>query len=39
VSPRTIENHVSAVLDKLDVSTRDEAVSTARADGLLGTSL
>lgn len=38
VSPRTIENHVSAVLDKLDVSTREEAVSRAHADGLLGAS-
>jgi DNA-binding CsgD family transcriptional regulator len=35
VSPRTVENHVSAVLDKLDVSTRAEAVSRAHADGLL----
>jgi len=38
VSPRTVEHHVSAVLDKLDVSTREEAVSRARADGLLGAS-
>jgi DNA-binding CsgD family transcriptional regulator len=38
VSPSTVENHVSAVLDKLDVSTREEAVSRARADGLLGAS-
>jgi DNA-binding CsgD family transcriptional regulator len=35
LSPRTVENHVSAVLDKLDVATRDEAVERARADGLL----
>jgi len=35
VSPRTVEHHVSAVLDKLDVSTREEAVSSARAGGLL----
>ena len=35
LSPRTVENHVSAVLDKLDVGTRDEAVALARADGLL----
>ena len=35
VSPRTVENHVSAVLDKLDVSTREEAVSRARTEGLL----
>jgi len=38
VSPRTVEKHVSAVLDKLDVSTREEAVSRARAGGLLGAS-
>jgi DNA-binding CsgD family transcriptional regulator len=36
VSPRTVENHVSAVLAKLDASTRDEAVARARAEGLLG---
>jgi len=35
VSPRTVENHVSAVLMKLDSSTRDEAVARARGDGLL----
>ncbi len=35
VSPRTIEHHVSAVLAKLDCSTREEAVSRARSDGLL----
>jgi DNA-binding NarL/FixJ family response regulator len=35
VSPRTVENHVSAVLAKLDASTRDEAVLRARHDGLL----
>ena len=35
VSPRTVENHVSAVLDKLDAATRDEAVSRARSLGLL----
>lgn len=35
VSPRTVENHVSAVLSKLDSSTRQEAVSRARSDGLL----
>lgn len=37
ISPRTVENHVSALLDKLDVSTREDAVSRARTDGLLGT--
>jgi DNA-binding CsgD family transcriptional regulator len=35
VSPRTVENHVAAVLDKLDVTGRDEAVAAARAHGLL----
>lgn len=35
VSPRTVENHVSAVLAKLDSSTREEAVSRAREAGLL----
>ncbi len=34
ISPRTVENHVSAVLDKFDVLTRDEAVDHARATGL-----
>lgn len=35
VSPRTVENHVSAVLTKLDSSTRMEAVSRAREEGVL----
>ena len=35
VSPRTVENHVSAVLTKLDSSTREEAVSGARTQGLI----
>ena len=35
VSPRTVEHHVSAVLGKLDSSTREEAVSRARSEGLL----
>ncbi|MEE8407314.1 MAG: helix-turn-helix transcriptional regulator, partial [Acidimicrobiia bacterium] len=35
VSPRTVENHVSAVLMKLDSSTREQAVSRARDEGLL----
>ena len=35
VSPRTVEHHVSAILGKLDVQTRDEAVVQARAAGLL----
>ena len=39
ISPRTAENHVSAVFDKLDVSSREEAVSRARANGLLSAAL
>ena len=35
VSPRTVEHHVSAVLTKLDSSTREEAVSRARTQGLI----
>ena len=35
VSPRTVEHHVSAVLAKLDCSTREEAVSRAHTEGLL----
>ena len=35
VSPRTIQNHVAAVLEKLHSSTRTEAVSRAHAEGLL----
>ncbi|CAN5575755.1 AAA family ATPase [soil metagenome] len=35
ISPRTVENHVAAVLDKLDTSTREEAVSRARSVGLI----
>jgi DNA-binding CsgD family transcriptional regulator/tetratricopeptide (TPR) repeat protein len=35
VSPRTVENHVSAVLAKLKCATREEAVIRARAEGLL----
>jgi DNA-binding NarL/FixJ family response regulator len=35
VSHRTVENHVSAILMKLDVSTREAAVATARERGLL----
>ena len=37
VSPRTVENHVSAVLVKLDSSSREQAVSRASAYGLLTT--
>jgi len=36
VSPRTVETHVSAVLTKLDSSTREEAAVRARAEGLIG---
>lgn len=35
LSPRTVENHVSAVLSKLDSSTREGAVANARSQGLL----
>ena len=35
VSSRTIEHHVSAVLAKLEASTREEAVTQAHAEGLL----
>jgi ATP/maltotriose-dependent transcriptional regulator MalT len=35
VSPRTVETHVSAVLTKLDSSTRKEAVVRAREEGLI----
>lgn len=35
VSHRTVENHVSAVLMKLDVATREAAVSAARERGML----
>ncbi|MEN8114342.1 MAG: AAA family ATPase [Actinomycetota bacterium] len=35
LSPRTVEHHVSAILGKLDCSTRDEAVAAATARGLL----
>jgi DNA-binding CsgD family transcriptional regulator len=36
LSSRTAENHVAAILLKLDVSTRDEAVARARELGLIG---
>lgn len=35
VSPRTVENHVAAILDKLDSDTRESAVARARGEGLL----
>ena len=37
VSPRTIEHHVSAVIAKLGAANREEAVTRARAEGLLVT--
>ncbi len=35
LSPRTVEHHVAAVISKLDVSTRDDAVEVAAEQGLL----
>ncbi len=35
ISPRTIEHHVSAIMTRLDVSTRHEAKDAARKRGLL----
>jgi len=35
VSNRTVENHVSAILMKLDVSNREAAAEAARAQGIL----
>jgi DNA-binding NarL/FixJ family response regulator len=35
VSPRTVEHHVSAILAKLDSSTREQAVTFARSEGFL----
>ncbi len=35
LSPRTVEHHVSAVMNKLNASTRQEAVTTAAEQGLL----
>jgi len=35
VSPRTVENHVSALLAKLDSTTRSQAVDKARSEGFL----
>ncbi|MEO6124150.1 MAG: AAA family ATPase [Ilumatobacteraceae bacterium] len=35
VSHRTVENHVSAILMKLDVATREAAVAAARERGIL----
>jgi DNA-binding NarL/FixJ family response regulator len=35
LSPRTVEHHVSAVISKLDASSRDEAVENATEQRLL----
>ena len=35
VSAKTIEHHVSSILAKLEVGTRDQAVATARRQGWL----
>ncbi len=35
ISPRTVENHVSAILGKLDAENREEAVASALAAGLI----
>lgn len=37
VSPRTVENHVAAIMAKLDSSSREEAVTRARDQGLVPT--
>jgi len=34
ISPRTAESHVAGVLDKLDVSTREEAAARAQSEGI-----
>jgi DNA-binding NarL/FixJ family response regulator len=31
ISPKTVEHHVSAILDKLDANSRDEAAQRARS--------
>ena len=35
LSPRTVENHVAAILAKLGAATRADAVSAARSLGIL----
>jgi DNA-binding NarL/FixJ family response regulator len=35
VSAKTVEHHVSSILGKLEVATRDEAVAEARRRGWL----
>ena len=34
-SPRTVEHHLAGILSKLDASSRNEAVTRARARGIL----
>ena len=34
LSPKTVDHHVSAVLSKMDVHTREAAVELARGQGL-----
>jgi DNA-binding CsgD family transcriptional regulator len=36
ISVKTAEHHVSAVILRLDVATRQEAAAAARARGMLG---
>ena len=35
ISPKTVDHHVSAVLEKLEASSRGEAMAAARQSGLL----
>jgi DNA-binding CsgD family transcriptional regulator len=36
VSPKTVDHHISAILDKLDARSRGEAAAMARRSGLIG---